>query len=236
MINENFNCYYDLNLEDKEVQHIPLPSNIIKKYSFLNINNPSFYDLYLYSGNPSYIEYIKPFAIVKQNTLQSVEIPNDVDTNGIFIYPVYNPNNTVEYSKRMIISFSEKSNYWITESTNTKNIVNLKGLFNFNGKSANYNDEISKWNLRGATPSKLIFPAAGDFFIEFYINDVPQGIDINTIGVETDAGVQLVYPIEYGYNSFVLNLDGVNITGFMFHDDASSNIVMNVYNMKVTAL
>ena len=236
---ENFNYYYNKTLNNQVVEHIELPSNFVQKYHYLNINNPSFYDVYLYSANPDQITFIKPFAIVKQNTLQSVEIPTDITTNGIFLYPVYNPNNSVQYSKNIIISFSTKSNYWNTEEILQKTL-NLKNIFYSDSKESRFFDEYVEMNLRGVTPSKVNFPVSVSnptlkVLMEFYLDSIPAGIDINDISVETGTGEQIIYPVNLGFNSNVFEINSTN-TYFMFKESNSANVNIIVRNLKFIIL
>lgn len=204
---ENFNYYYNRTLNNQVVEHIELPANFVQKYHYLNINNPSFYDVYLYSANPDEITFIKPFAIVKQNTLQSVEIPTDISTNGIFLYPIYNVNNSVQYSKQFIISFSTKSNYWNTEAKENNN-MNIK-KYSANSTTLEWIEENNYKITDGGNPIISftdIYRDSGEnikCMISFYIDgDIPPSLELQ----DTNS-TSLLSPIEKGYNYTFFNID-----------------------------
>ena len=158
-----------------ELKHIELPSNILQKYRYLNINNPSFYDLHLFIADPTNNAFIQPFQIIPQNSLLSFEIPTEMTHNGLFILPIYNRNNSVDYETRAFIQFSQNNSGWNEKGIEINNVVTPNPYVTDDSYGMKYNPKTGIVTVTD-TPTPIILDIiqsfnSNGFLFSFYIDD-----------------------------------------------------------------
>ena len=172
-------CFYNWNIAREfnhdEVTHIELPSNILQKYRYMNINNPSFYDLYLYISDPKNGGFVQPVQKIPQNSLLSFEIPTEISHNGIFILPIYNRNNSVGYEKRAFVQFSQNNNGWNEKGLEINNLVTPNAYVTDDRTGMTYNPKTGIVTVTD-TSSPIILDLiqsfnSNGFLFSFYIED-----------------------------------------------------------------
>ena len=238
-------CYFNWNLtktfDHAKIEHLELPSNLLQKYRYININNPSYYDLHLFTADPETGAFIQPFQIIPQNSLLSFEIPTEMTHNGLFILPIFNNNNSVKYEKRAFLQFSQNNNGW-----DYKGKI-LSGISDIEGNVYKYSSIIMKDN------DTLVFVTDGfatyygdeflpnstniDLYISFYVtSDIPKNTIVFYTGasatsITDDAGI-----VKKGWNNILSNSRnlyymGMNDVGGVFH-----NKEIEAVNFKIKAL
>lgn len=254
-INEYSNVNYCKKLAHKEITHIDLPSNIIKRYAFINIHNPSYYDVELYTADPMTDRFIKPFCKIYQNSYLSVEIPSDMTLNGLFLYPVYNMNNSVDYCEDIYLTFSKHSNYW-NEKGKMNNNINLKILKEIQDmmdpQDPQYtisptndvtitlkaqDDSLQTPNIPINLSLTAPSPTTARIRISGYIDDIASS------GLELNCGPKLIFFIEKeGFFNTIVSLYGNNPQSYNFYiskmvdPDEEFEISQTIKNLKFEIL